>query len=104
GRDALSIDGTKLRFRKALIATGARPDTPSIPGLVEAGYLTNESVFDLIELPRRILVIGGGPLGCELAQALCRFGSQVTIVQKEPMFLSHEERDAAQILSEVLAR
>src|SRR6185436_6324565 len=103
GTDALSVDGTRLRFGKALIATGARPDTPSIPGLVEAGYLTNENVFDLTELPRRILVIGGGPLGCELAQALCRFGARTTIAQSLPLFLPGEERDAAQLLSDAFA-
>src|SRR6202165_2119701 len=102
--DALTVDGTRLRFRKAMIATGARPDTPSIPGLVEAGYLTNENVFDLTELPRRLLVIGGGPLGCELAQAFCRFGARTIIVQDWPLFLPREERDAAQILSDSLAR
>jgi len=101
--DALNVDGTLLRFRKAMIATGARPDTPSIPGLAEAGYLTNETVFDLTELPRRLLVIGGGPLGCELAQAFCRFGAQTTIAQSWPMFLPNEERDAAQILSDSFA-
>src|SRR4029077_12043103 len=73
-------------------------------GLIEAGYLTNENVFDLVQCPRRLLVIGGGPLGCELAQAFCRLGSQVTIVQDEPMFLRQEERDAAQLLAEALAR
>ena len=104
GTDALMVDGAKLQFRKALIATGARPDTPSIPGLAEAGYLTNETVFDLTQLPRRLLVIGGGPLGCELAQAFCRLGSQVTIVQDMPLFLPKEERDAAQILSDAMAR
>src|SRR5271166_2065762 len=60
--------------------------------------------FDLNGCPSRLLVLGGGPLGCELAQAFCRLGSQVTIVQKDPMFLGNEERDAAQILSEALAR
>ena len=104
GLDSLTIDGAKLQFKKALIATGARPDTPAIPGLAEAGYLTNETVFDLTELPRRILVIGGGPLGCELAQAFCRLGAKVTIVQDMPLFLPKEERDAAQILSDALAR
>ena len=104
GIDALSVDGTRLRFRKAVIATGARPDTPSIPGLVEAGFMTNEDVFDLTELPRRLLVIGGGPLGCELAQAFCRFGAQTTIVQALPLFLPKEERDAAQLLSDGFAR
>jgi len=104
GTDTLTVDGAKLRFRKALIATGARPDTPSIPGLVEAGYLTNENVFDLTELPRRLLVIGGGPLGCELAQAFRRFGAQTIIAQSWPLFLPKEERDAAQLLSDAFAR
>ncbi len=104
GADTLAVDGAKLRFKKAMIATGARPDTPEIPGLIEAGFLTNENVFDLVELPRRMLVIGGGPLGCELAQAFCRFGAQTTIVQEVPMFLPKEERDAAQILSDAFAR
>jgi len=102
--DWLTVDGAKLRFRKALIATGARPDTPAIPGLVEAGFLTNENVFELTELPRRLLVIGGGPLGCELAQAFCRFGAQTTIAQRWPLFLPREERDAAQLLSDAFVR
>jgi pyruvate/2-oxoglutarate dehydrogenase complex dihydrolipoamide dehydrogenase (E3) component len=102
--DALSVDGTRLRFRKALVATGARPDTPSIPGLAEAGYLTNENIFDLTELPRHLLVIGGGPLGCELAQAFCRFGARTSIAQSLPLFLPKEERDAAQLLSDAFAR
>jgi len=104
GADTLAVEGATLRFKKALIATGARPDTPSIPGLVEAGFLTNENVFDLTDRPRRLLVIGGGPLGCELAQAFCRFGSQTIIVQDWPLFLPREERDAAQILSDAFAR
>jgi len=104
GRRAVEVDGKTLHFRKALVATGARPKMPSIPGLVEAGYLTNESVFDLTEHPRHLLVIGGGPLGCELAQAFRRLGAQVIIAQDEPMFLPKEERDAAQILSDALAR
>jgi pyruvate/2-oxoglutarate dehydrogenase complex dihydrolipoamide dehydrogenase (E3) component len=104
GTDALTVEGAKLRFKKALVATGARPDTPSIPGLVEAGFLTNENVFDLTELPRRLLVIGGGPLGCELGQAFCRFGAQTIIAQSWPLFLPREERDAAQLLSDAFAR
>jgi pyruvate/2-oxoglutarate dehydrogenase complex dihydrolipoamide dehydrogenase (E3) component len=102
--DALIVDGATLHFGKAVIATGARPDTPSIPGLVEAGFLTNENVFDLTELPRRLLVIGGGPLGCELAQVFCRFGARTTIAQDMPLFLPKEERDAAQTLSDAFAR
>lgn len=104
GPDTLTVKGEVLRFEKALIATGAHPMIPSIPGLAEAGYLTNENVFDLTELPRRLMVIGGGPLGCELAQAFCRLGSKTTIVQDMPLFLGKEERDAAQILSDAFAR
>lgn len=104
GPDSVAVGDQILRFKKALIATGARPLTPPIPGLAEAGYLTNENVFDLTERPRRLLVIGGGPVGCELAQAFCRFGCQVIIAQDEPMFLALEERDAAQLLSDSMAR
>ncbi|CAH0177506.1 pyruvate/2-oxoglutarate dehydrogenase complex dihydrolipoamide dehydrogenase (E3) component [Pseudomonas sp. PvR086] len=104
GADSLTVDGQTLRFRKALIATGAAPNIPLIPGLAQAGYLTNENVFDLTELPRRLLVIGGGPLGCELAQAFSRLGAQTTIVQDMPLFLGNEERDAAQLLSDAFAR
>lgn len=102
--DALKVDGTRLDFDRALIATGARAHEPPIPGLTEAGYLTHESIFDITELPRRLLVIGGGPIGCEQAQAFCRFGAHTTIVQNKPLFLANEERDAAQILSDALAR
>src|SRR5438045_4106884 len=104
GPDSVAVDADLLRFQKALIATGARPTAPSIPGLAEAGYLTHETVFELTERPNRLVVIGGGPTGCELAQAFCRLGSQVTIVQLDPMFLSQEERDAAQMLSESFER
>ena len=95
---------TRLHFKKAIIATGARPRAAQIPGLESVGYLTSDSIFDLAELPKRLGVIGGGPLGCELAQAFCRLGSQVSIVQNEPTFLPHEERDAAQLLSMSMAR
>ncbi len=104
GTDVLNVEGAKLRFKKALIATGARPASPAIPGLVEAGFLTNETVFDLTELPRRLLIIGGGPLGCELAQAFQRFGAKTVIAQNKPLFLPKEERDAAQILSDAFGR
>jgi pyruvate/2-oxoglutarate dehydrogenase complex dihydrolipoamide dehydrogenase (E3) component len=96
--------GASLPFRKAIIATGARPQPSAIPGLQGIGYLTSESIFDLTELPRRLGVIGGGPLGCEMAQAFCRLGSQVTIVQSEPKFLPNEERDAAELLARSMSR
>ena len=103
-RDAVEVNGQRLRFRKALVATGSRSLLPTIPGLAEAGYLTNETVFDLNLLPSSLLVIGGGPLGCELAQAFARFGSRTVIAHDEPLFLPKEERDAAQMVSDALAR
>jgi pyruvate/2-oxoglutarate dehydrogenase complex dihydrolipoamide dehydrogenase (E3) component len=103
-RDQVAVGGDMLGFEKALIATGARPTIPSIPGLATAGYVTHETIFDLTTRPDRLVVIGGGPTGCELSQAFCRLGSTVTIVQNEPMFLSREERDAAQILSQAFER
>ncbi|MHB8494796.1 MAG: mercuric reductase [Casimicrobiaceae bacterium] len=102
--DAVDVDGTRLRFKKAMVATGSRSRLPSIPGLAEAGYLTNETVFDLTALPASLLVIGGGPLGCELAQAFARFGSRTIITHDVPLFLPKEERDAAQMVAEALAR
>jgi pyruvate/2-oxoglutarate dehydrogenase complex dihydrolipoamide dehydrogenase (E3) component len=104
GPDSVAVGDLTLRFGAALVATGARAARPPIPGLEEAGYLTYENVFEMTERPPRLLVIGGGPTGCELAQAFARLGSQVTIVQNEPMFLGHEERDAAQLLSDAMAR
>jgi len=64
GRDALEVAGARLRFRRAVIATGARAGAPDVPGLADAGFLTNESVFSLTERPARLAVIGGGPIGC----------------------------------------
>ncbi len=103
-RDAIEVDGVRLNFKKALIATGSRALLPTIPGLVDAGFLTSESVFELKDLPPRLLVIGGGPLGCELAQAFSRLGKQVVIAHSEPLFLPKEERDAAHMVSDALAR
>jgi pyruvate/2-oxoglutarate dehydrogenase complex dihydrolipoamide dehydrogenase (E3) component len=101
---ALSLGTTLLQFKKAIVATGARPHPPNFPGLDEVGYRTSTNIFDMPELPQRLAVIGGGPLGCELAQAFCRLGSGVTIIQNDPKFLPREERDAAELLSESMAR
>src|SRR6185503_12341953 len=81
GRDTLEVAGQTLRFTRAVVATGGRPSSPPIPGLSEAGYLTNETVFSLTQLPARLAVIGAGPIGCELAQAFARFGSQVVLIE-----------------------
>ncbi len=104
GPDAVEVDGKTLRFSRAVIATGARAAVPDVPGLREAGYLTNETVFSLTELPRRLLVFGAGPIGCELSQAFRRFGSSVTIIEKGPQFLSREDPDAAAILHDAFRR
>ena len=98
GRDAAEVDGKRLNFRRALVATGARPAAPPIPGLAESGFLTNETVFSLTELPRRLAVIGAGPIGCELAQAFQRFGSQVTLLEVMSQILIREDQDAARSL------
>lgn len=104
GTDRLLVDDTPLPFRKVLIATGARPKIPGIPGLKETGFRTSSTVFEMTALPKRLAVIGGGPLGCELAQAFRRMGAHVTIVQNNPKFLPREERDAAEILNWSMAR
>jgi pyruvate/2-oxoglutarate dehydrogenase complex dihydrolipoamide dehydrogenase (E3) component len=104
GPNALRAGETQLSFKKAIVATGARARPSNIPGLEKIGYLTSGSIFGLTELPKRLGVIGGGPLGCELAQAFCRLGSRVTIVQNDPKFLPCEERDAAELLSMSMSR
>ena len=98
--ETIRVNSSQLRFKKAVIATGARASRPSIPGLAEAGYLTNETVFSLTEQPRRLAVIGGGPIGCELAQAFHRLGSQVTLLHKHGHLLDREDADAAEIIQQ----
>jgi pyruvate/2-oxoglutarate dehydrogenase complex dihydrolipoamide dehydrogenase (E3) component len=102
-RRTLVANGLYVRFDKAIVATGAVPAPPQFSGL-RRRYVTSETIFGLTQLPGRLAVIGGGPLGCELAQAFCRLGSSVTIVQDEAKFLPREERDAAQILAQAMAR
>lgn len=104
GRDTLEVAGQTLRFARAVIATGARAAAPSIDGLAEAGYLTNETVFSLTELPRRLAVIGAGPIGCELAQAFRRLGSDVTLIHNHDHILPREDPDAAEILHAAFRR
>ena len=102
--DTVEVDGKILKFKKAVIATGARAFHPPIEGLADAGFLTNETVFSLTERPESLLVIGGGPLGCELAQTFHRLGSQVTIVDRAPHLLTREDSDAAEILQNAFLR
>jgi|SRR5579885_381780 len=102
--DEIEVEGRRLKFRRAVIATGARAATLPIPGLAEAGCLTNETVFSMTELPRRMVVVGAGPIGCEMAQAMSRFGSEVTLLEVEPRILIREDRDAAERIERALVR
>ncbi len=104
GPDAIEVDGKRLAFARAAICTGARAAALPIPGLEEAGYLTNETVFGLTELPRRLAVIGAGPIGCEMAQAFARFGSEVTVFEQERRILPREDADAARIVERAMHR
>lgn len=102
--DTVQVQGKRLRFKKAVIATGARATPPSIPGLAEAGYLTNETVFSLTERPIRLAVIGGGYIGCELAQTFQRLGSEVVLLHKNARILDREDADAAEIVQQAFVR
>jgi pyruvate/2-oxoglutarate dehydrogenase complex dihydrolipoamide dehydrogenase (E3) component len=91
---------SQLRFKKAVIATGARATQPEVSGLVDAGFLTNETVFSLTTCPQRLAVIGGGPIGCELSQAFHRLGSEVTLLHKNGQLLDREDAEAAEIIQQ----
>ena len=98
----VSVSGAALRFRRAVIATGSRPAVPPIPGLAAARFLTSETLFDLTEQPRELAVLGGGPIGCEMAQAFARLGSRVTLFEGARQLLPHEDGDAAAIVTSAL--
>jgi pyruvate/2-oxoglutarate dehydrogenase complex dihydrolipoamide dehydrogenase (E3) component len=103
GHDTVDVDGARLRFARAVIATGGRPNVPTIPGLSQAGPLTSESVFELTTQPRRLAVIGGGAIGCELAQAFARLGSTVTLLEAMPQLLANEDPDTSRVVHDALA-
>lgn len=105
GSDTIEVAGQTLRFSRACIATGARPSVPSIPGLAEAGYVTNETLFSLTSLPKRLAILGAGPIGCEMAQTFARFGSQVfLLIQPGHRLLSRDDAEAADIVQRQLQR
>lgn len=99
---AVEVAGQKLEFSRACIATGGRPAIPPISGLVATGYLTNETVFSLTSRPSRLAVIGGGPIGCELAQAMARLGCQVTLIARGERVLPRDDPDAAGLIRAAL--
>ena len=102
GCDSIDVDGRTLRFKKAIIATGGRAQAPPIPRLDQVRYLTNETVFSLTELPRRIGIIGAGPVGCEMAQSFALFGSEVLLIEAAHGVLPREDRDASEIVENSL--
>ena len=98
----VEVGGAKLTFRRAVIATGSRAVAPAIPGLDSIDHLNHESLFSLTQLPRRLAVIGAGPIGCEMAQAFQQFGSHVTLLESTPGILTREDRDAAAIVQDAM--
>ena len=103
-RETIEVEGKKLKFQKAVIACGARAAEIPIPGLKEAGYLTNETIFSLTELPKRFCVIGSGPIGSEMAQSFARFGSEVYLLEKTNRILPREDADASKVIEEAFAK
>ena len=104
GPDTVEVAGQTLHFAKAVIATGARASAPAIPGLADVPYLTNETLFSLTELPKRLGIIGAGPIGCEMAQSFARFGAEVYLVEAEHGILPREDRDASEIVRNAMER
>lgn len=104
GTDMVEVSGQTLHFARACIATGAKAAAPPIPGLEDVGYLTNETVFSLTELPRRLAVIGAGPIGCELAQTFARFGSEVYLIEAMHGVMPNEDSDASELVEQALRR
>ncbi len=98
GPDTVEVAGQTLRFARAVIATGARPVTLDVPGNRSVEFLTNETIFSLTELPRRLAVLGAGPIGCELGQAFQRFGSEVHLIERGTRLLFRDEPRASDVL------
>ncbi|MFP4205866.1 MAG: dihydrolipoyl dehydrogenase family protein, partial [Spirochaetaceae bacterium] len=96
----ISVDGRTISARSIVIATGSSPRTLPVPGLEDAGYVTNREAFDLESLPRRLVVIGAGPVGTEMAHAFARLGSEVTVLDVAPHILPREDEDMAQVVRE----
>jgi len=104
GNNTVEVDGRKLKYSKAVICTGARAAAPKVKGLDDVPYLTNETLFSLTELPKRLGVIGAGPIGAEMAQSFARFGSEVTLVMSGRGLMPKEDRDAAAVVRKSMER
>ena len=97
---SVQVNGRTITARNIIVAAGARPYVPPIPGMAEAGCLTSDSVWGLRTLPQRLIVLGGGPVGCELAQCFARFGSRVTQVEMLPRLLMREDPDISTMVED----
>jgi pyruvate/2-oxoglutarate dehydrogenase complex dihydrolipoamide dehydrogenase (E3) component/uncharacterized membrane protein YdjX (TVP38/TMEM64 family) len=100
----LEVNGRRLASRHIVLATGARPWVPDLPGVADVPYLTSDTVWQLRTPPRQLLVLGGGPIGCELAQSLALLGVPVTLVELADQLLPREEREVADALQSQLTR
>jgi pyruvate/2-oxoglutarate dehydrogenase complex dihydrolipoamide dehydrogenase (E3) component len=104
GSGRITVGGRQISSRRFVVATGSRPSMPPIPGLLDVPYLTNETVFDLPALPASLAVLGGGAIGCELAQAFARLGSQVTVIEAADRLLPEEDAHASEVITAVFER
>ncbi len=95
----VEVNGQTLTTRTIIVATGARPFVPPIPGLDQIDYLTSDDLWTLRDLPKRLLVLGGGPIGCELAQSFARFGTKVTLVEMAPRLMIREDEDVVELVT-----
>lgn len=100
GKNSVTVNGQELRYKKACIATGGRPYIPAIEGLSSVNFCTSDSIFNLTSLPERMLVIGSGPIGCELGQGFARLGTKVTMLERGSHFLPKEDADCAVYIQE----
>jgi pyruvate/2-oxoglutarate dehydrogenase complex dihydrolipoamide dehydrogenase (E3) component len=104
GPQSLEVGGQRLEFKRCVIATGARAAKADIQGIDQVGYLTNETLFSLTELPQRLIVVGGGPIGCEMAQTFRRFGSHVELVHRGRRLLPKDDPAAAEVIQKQFSR
>jgi pyruvate/2-oxoglutarate dehydrogenase complex dihydrolipoamide dehydrogenase (E3) component len=104
GRDTIAVAGQSLRFKRAIVASGARPAMPPVPGLGPANGFTSETVFSLTARPDRLAVIGAGPIGCEMAQAFARLGCRVTVISRDRRLLPRDDAEAGGLLADVFVR
>lgn len=104
GEDTVEVGGKTLQFARAVVATGAKAAVPPIPGLDDVEVLTNQSLFSLTEQPESLVVVGGGPIGCEMAQSFARFGTKVTLVEAGPRIMGNDDPKAAEIVAASIER